>query len=425
MQHNGGRVSVMAAARPHSAVVLGAGMIGTCTALHLQQRGCQVVLVDRREPGRETSFGNAGLIQRESVEPYAFPRQWRKLWQVLTQSGTDVHLHWKALPSLLGPLFGYWRHSAPVRFAHVAQAYSRLIAHCVTEHQALIGPAGATDLVSPSGCCDGFRTPLAFDAAVQDARRLADRFGVRHEALDSSAMARAEPSLKVRLAGGIWWQDPLAVNDPGELVGRYAAHFVLQGGEHRQADVLALKPHGTGWLVQTSQGSLGAEAVVVAMGPWSASWVRSLGYRMPLFVKRGYHQHYGAGDRLNRPLLDAEKGYVLVPTRRGMRLTTGAEFAHLDAPPTPVQVAQATSLAREWLDLREPLDDPPWLGARPCTPDMLPVMGPAPRHHGLWFNFGHAHQGFTLGPVAGRLLAEMMCGESPLTDPAPYSPARF
>lgn len=415
----------MATARPRSVVVLGAGMIGTCTALHLQQRGCQVVLVDRREPGRETSFGNAGLIQRESVEPYAFPRQWRKLWQVLTQSGADVHLHWKALPSLLGPLLGYWRHSAPGRFAHVAQAYSRLIAHCVTEHQALIGPAGAADLVSPSGYCDGFRTPTAFDAAVQDARRLADRFGVRHEALDSEAMARAEPALKVRLAGAIWWQDPWAVNDPGELVGRYAAHFVRQGGEQRQADVHALKPQGAGWLVQTSQGSLEAAAVVVAMGPWSASWVRSLGYRMPLFVKRGYHQHYGAGGRLNRPLLDAEKGYVLVPTRRGMRLTTGAEFAHLDAPPTPVQVAQATALARQWLDLHQPLDDPPWLGARPCTADMLPVMGPAPRHHGLWFNFGHAHQGFTLGPVAGRLLAEMMCGESPLTDPAPYSPARF
>ena len=67
----------------------------------------------------------------------------------------------------------------------------------------------------------------------------------------------------------------------------------------------------------------------------------------------------------------------------------------------------------------------PWLGARPCTADMLPVMGPAPRHKGLWFNFGHAHQGFTLGPVAGRLLAEMIEGRRTWIDPSPYLPARF
>jgi D-amino-acid dehydrogenase len=77
------------------------------------------------------------------------------------------------------------------------------------------------------------------------------------------------------------------------------------------------------------------------------------------------------------------------------------------------------------VDLGQPLPEPAWLGARPCTADMLPVMGPAPRHPGLWFNFGHAHQGFTLGPVAGRLLAEMLQGEVPCVDPAPYLPQRF
>ncbi|MFM8691608.1 MAG: NAD(P)/FAD-dependent oxidoreductase, partial [Limnohabitans sp.] len=128
---------------------------------------------------------------------------------------------------------------------------------------------------------------------------------------------------------------------------------------------------------------------------------------------------------LQLPLLDAERGYVLAPMRRGMRLTTGAEFAQLHAPATPVQIGRALAAARELVDLREPLDDPPWLGARPCTADMLPVMGPAPRHAGLWFNFGHAHQGFTLGPTAGRLLAAMMVGESAGIDMTPYLPARF
>jgi D-amino-acid dehydrogenase len=177
--------------------------------------------------------------------------------------------------------------------------------------------------------------------------------------------------------------------------------------------------------VHTTEGPVHAQQAVLALGPWSDGLIRTLGYRYPLFIKRGYHQHYSPPVPVRQPMLDAECGYVLAPMQRGLRLTTGAEFAPIDAPPTPVQVAKAEALAREWIDLGPPLPEPPWLGARPCTADMLPVMGPAPRHPGLWFNFGHAHQGFTMGPVAGRLLAEMVSGEPTCVDPTPYSPRRF
>jgi len=116
---------------------------------------------------------------------------------------------------------------------------------------------------------------------------------------------------------------------------------------------------------------------------------------------------------------------VLAPMVRGIRLTTGAEFARRDAPPTPVQIERTEPMARKLLPLGERLDDKPWMGARPCLPDMLPVIGPAPRHKGLWFDFGHQHHGFTLGPVSGRLIADLVTVAEPFTDPAPYSVTRF
>ena len=116
---------------------------------------------------------------------------------------------------------------------------------------------------------------------------------------------------------------------------------------------------------------------------------------------------------------------MLAPMKRGLRLTTGAEFAALDAPATPVQLAQAERSTRQLFELGAGVEPQPWLGARPCTVDMKPVIGAAPRHAGLWFNFGHAHQGFTLGPASGRLLAELIGGEAPYVDPAPFSPRRF
>jgi D-amino-acid dehydrogenase len=186
-----------------------------------------------------------------------------------------------------------------------------------------------------------------------------------------------------------------------------------------------LQAERTGWSVQTAEGRVQAEHAVLALGPWADGLIRTLGYRFPLFVKRGYHQHYRVPVSLRQPVLDAESGYVLAPMVRGLRLTTGAEFAPVDAPPMPVQLGKAEKLARQLLDMGDALPEPPWLGSRPCTADMLPVMGPAPRHKGLWFNFGHAHQGFTLGPVAGRMLAEMLHGKHTWIDPSPYAPSRF
>ena len=91
----------------------------------------------------------------------------------------------------------------------------------------------------------------------------------------------------------------------------------------------------------------------------------------------------------------------------------------------PIQLERAEQAAREIVDLGSAVDAEPWSGVRPCMPDMLPVIGPAAKHKGLWMHFGHGHQGFTLGPATGRLLAELMTGAAPFTDPAPYAMSRF
>ena len=111
--------------------------------------------------------------------------------------------------------------------------------------------------------------------------------------------------------------------------------------------------------------------------------------------------------------------------RQGIRLTTGVELADRDAPSDLTQLTRAEEAARRFFPLGQALDSEPWRGARPCLPDMKPIIGKADRHERLWFAFGHAHHGFTLGPVTGRLLAEMMTGTTRCADPTPYASARF
>ncbi len=412
-----------------SVIVVGAGIVGTCTALHLQLRGHDVVLIDKGEPGQETSYGNSCLIQQESVEPYAFPRALSALWRVAFGLGADVHWQGNALPSLARPLWQYYQNSASHKHAAITQKYSQLIAHATSEHAPLIAATHSEDLIKRDGFRFVYRTQAAFAEGVVRAQRLQRDYGVRHAVLTSSELAAAEPALQQAMAGAIHWLDPWKVDAPGELVQRYANLFAARGGEIVKAQVQQLNHSasnlGNGWQVLTDKGAYEAEQVVIALGPWSHALVKSMGYDLPVFIKRGYHQHFQQPKNLNLALLDAEKGFVLIPMKYGIRLTTGAEFAHLHAAPTTVQLQKAQNLAHKLIALSQPSPTPPWLGARPCTSDMLPLMGPAPKHKGLWFNFGHGHQGFTLGPMAGRLLAEMISGEPTLVDPTPYLPVRF
>lgn len=407
-------------------VVLGAGIVGVSIALHLQARGRSVALFDRRGAGEETSYGNAGLIERASVIPYAFPRELRALMRYGLNQSPEAHYHWSFLPRIAPWLLRYWWNSSEQKLAEASTAMLPLIERSVTEHEALMRDAGIEPMLRKTGWIKAFRDPKKLDRALADAARL-EPFGIRFDTLTGEELRAREPHVSEVLIGGIHWLDPATVPDPGAVAKGYAELFVKRGGRFLTGDARTLAEAADGWALAAQDGPVSTREVVLALGPWSDDVYGPLGYRIPLAVKRGYHMHYRAEGNavLNHPVLDVDGGFVLAPMTKGIRLTTGAEFAARDARPTPVQIERTEPLAREVFPLGQRVDPEPWMGRRPCLPDMKPVLGPAPRHKGLWFAFGHNHHGFTLGPVTGRLMAEMMTGEEPFTDVRPYRAERF
>lgn len=409
-------------------LVLGGGIVGVSVAVHLQTRGLRTVLVERRAPGEETSFGNAGLIQREGVFPHPFPRQLGELFRYARNRSTDASYHAAMLPRLISPFARYWYHSHPARYMRIARSYAPLIGRSVDEHVALAERAGAAHLMRPGGWVMAHASGRTLAAGVAEAELLQREFGVGHAVLDEAGLAELEPHLRPGLAGGLHWTDPYSVTDPHGLTLAYADLFARIGGTIVVGDARSLTRTGTSWRVDGAEGPVEAERVVVAMGPWASDITRPLGYDPKLFVKRGYHMHYGAAGNavLNRPVYDVDNGYMLAPMRLGIRLTTGAEFAHRDAAASPVQLTRAEPAARRLMPaLGEARDPAPWKGARPCTADMMPIIGPMPGRRDIWCAFGHAHHGLTLGPATGRLLAEMMTGDTPFVDPTPFRAERF
>ncbi len=406
-------------------LVLGAGIVGTSAALHLVKSGVSVVLVDRRAPGEETSYGNAGIIESNTFFPYPLPKPDRLLAIALKQA-TEANYHLSHLPRLAPWLLAYAAASTPEAMADFGHKMRPLFSRASIEHEALMKEAGAERFLRKNGWLKVYRTAAGFEKAKKDLDLIAKE-GITFEVRDRESCLALEPALSPVFRNGVFWSSASSVSSPLGVTRAYAERFVSLGGTILQGDAMKLHRSGHYWRVDTDEGPVDASQAVVALGPWAPDLLERMDIRLPLQVKRGYHLHFrprgNAG--LSRPVLDPEVGYVVAPMEQGLRLTTGAEFAARDAAPTPVQFERLMPRARELFPLGDAIEPQPWLGSRPCFPDSMPVIGQAPGQLGLWLDYGHAHWGLTLGPVSGRLLSEMMSGKTPFTDPTPYAAERF
>lgn len=410
----------------YDCAVLGAGIIGISAALHLQSRGRHVCVIDKELPGAGASIGNAGLIERSSVIPYAFPRQLGQLVRYALNREPDVRYAPNAIPGMAGWLIDYWKQSSPENLQRAVREMLPLIERCVDEHDVLIAQAGIGSIVSSCGWIEIFRDQERFFAARAEAGSLAS-YKLSYDVFHQREILDLEPGLNEAVVGGIRWNDPKTVRDPGAMLAAYTSLFQREGGTLTKGDVQDFRRDGALWRIESDTGSITAENVVIALGADSDLLCHALGYRVPLAVKRGYHLHFHPASHgmPKHPLCDTAGGYVVAPMSAGIRLTTGIEFTRRNAPPNLIQIRRAERLARSVFAMGGQIESTPWMGRRPCLPDMRPVIGPAPNHPGIWFDFGHAHHGLTLGPVSGRLLAEQMTGVKPFADPSPFSITRF
>src|SRR3954468_22895020 len=404
-------------------VVLGAGIVGVSTAHAARERGMSVVLVDRREPGSETSYGNAGIISSGSISPLNNPSLWKALPKYLTNR--HAALRWNPLWAIqnAGWLVRFLADSATSRFKPRATALHGLIGASAKLHREWIVKAGAGHRLRETGWLKAWRGD-AVEAAKQEQALLAE-YGIASELLDRQTISALEPDIVPVYKVGLPHTETASVDAPGAVVKAYARMFAHAGGDIRQADVKAIVSDGDRWRMTLAGGEISARHVVVALGPWSADILQPLGYRVPLAFERGYHREFKPNPArpLLRPIHDAEGSFLMTPMEQGIRITSGGELAARDAPSSFAQLDQVVPLARGVVEFGEAVGEP-WRGARPTLPDSLPMIGPAPRHSGLWLAFGNQHIGFTTGPATGAAVAAMIAGEQPLFDVGAFAPSR-
>ena len=406
-----------------SIAVVGAGVIGCAVAWYLAREGRSVILIDPAEPGRAgASFGNAGHIAAELIEPVPSPGL--------------LFGFWKQLGSFDGPLSfeaGVYPGFAPwlARFAAAAfrrSTHTRLLAPLVRtatgSFERALGEIGRADLLRTNGHYQFWTEPGASARVQAEVRHMA-ALGIPTQPVDETFRRTIAESTRSQHTTGLWFPESAHVLDPMEVCASFAAAACKRGAVFRQARVHALNPRGREIELLTDDGSTTAGSVVICAGIWSDSLLKTLGLRAPLKAARGYHVELpGHAPHTDAPIVYMDQTTVVTPMAGRLRATNFVEFNSHDAPPDPRKpIRLRRKLAR--LGYNVEADGPSWVGSRPVLPDYLPAIGRAPGAHPIFYAIGHQHIGLTLAPVTGEIMADLVAGRTPRYDLAAFDLRRF
>jgi D-amino-acid dehydrogenase len=408
-------------------VVIGTGIVGTCTGAWLQRDGHRVTFVSPVPPGESCSYGNAGSLSPSACLPVGMPGMWKQVPGWLRDPEGPLAIRPAYLPALLPWLIRFISHSRRDEVVRIATALRGLLEPIFDSYAPLLSHAKAQHLVRRTGC-------LYVYGSSDSARRwqwgmdLRRSLGVALHDVSEQELGRLEPDLKGRFRFGILAPDNGSTLDPEALVKALHAQCIADGasmvtgeatGFQRRGDAVQAVGLADGHVIE-------CDGIVVAAGAWSGGMARELGLRIPLETQRGYHVTVQSSNlALRHTVMAPEYNLMVNPMAMGLRLAGSVEFAGLASPPLWRRADVLLAKGREMFPHLDASRTSRWMGHRPCLPDSLPVIGRAPRLANAWLAFGHGHVGMCGGASTGREVAHLVAGRQPQVDLAPFRPDRF
>jgi D-amino-acid dehydrogenase len=404
--------------------VLGAGVIGTATAFFLAEAGHRVTVIERADDaGEGTSRANGAIVHPSSVAPWSAPGVPMQALRWMRDPEAPFLLRASAVPHMWRWGIDFIRHCREDRHLAGRAANTRLALETVDALALIRARTGLDWDSAPGAVLKLFTDPAALDAAAAKHAPLRG-LGLRIERLDAAAVGARDPALARlgnRIAGALCF--------PQDEIGdarRFCVRLAEWSARHQPVtyrygvaiealDIAGGAVRG----VHGSAGTIAADAVVVALGPWSAPLLKRHGIRAPIWPVKGVSVTFPREAWPDAPrvaLLSDEFKFAFVPLEDRVRVVGSAEIAGWDATPDPRRIRAMTKrVASLFGDF--PLDDPrgeAWAGLRPVTPSGQPIIGPT-RIGGLWLNTGHGHTGWTQSAGSARRLAAMI-GAAPPDD---------
>ena len=407
-------------------LIIGAGIVGICTSIELIKKGYNVTLMDPNEPGSQTSYGNAGVITDSSLMIINNPQLLKSLFQLIFKNQTSFRYSKSFIFSRLIWVLRFlmFSHKNHVKFA--AKALRELQVLSLNTHKKLIKKTNSNNIISKPGWLKLFKTSESYKNYFLELEVL-NKHKAKYTTLNTTQIEKQFPDLEVKFFKGILFKNSIRVKSPLKLSKKYFNYFIKSGGKFVQESCKDLKYIEDKWVIFSNKNKSYFDQVVVSTGPWSKNILSNLGYNIPLAWERGYHHHFSTKKKIsiNPAIYDVEGGFVYSSNGSDVRVTSGVELTFLDAVENEIQINESIQKLRKIIPLNKKLIDKPWLGSRPTIIDSLPMIGKAPRHKNLWFNFGHNHIGLSTSAGSAVIISEMIQNKKTSINADPFSPKRF
>ena len=405
--------------------VVGAGLVGLCTAYALRRAGHRVAVFDPNAPGSQCSSGNAGALSSRSVAPLAMPGVLKTALSMLLDPSSALHVPFHYWLEAAPWMAAFVRAAKPGRVHAIADALDGLLAGAVQAHAQLAAEVGCADIVRRTGQLHLYPDQRAYAKDATSWQLKADH-GLRIVSVDDQDIRDLEPAVGPDYRMGVFLPDEGWMSDPV----RYSAAIVkalrAMDTPFFEARIDALRQEDGHWVLNAGDSRWHSTKVVVAAGAWSRALLKQQGLDVPLESQRGYHLHIERPSvELSRVVVLADRKLFITPMDSGLRMAGTVEFAGLDRPPNVRRAMLLGKHARAGFPALAIENPGVWMGHRPCLPDSLPVLGAVPEHPGLWCAFGHGHLGLTGSVNTGRLIARAMAGQAHEHELAPFSIGRF
>jgi D-amino-acid dehydrogenase len=406
--------------------IVGGGIIGICAAAFLAEAGLDVTVFDRSGICEETSSGNAAAFAFSDVLPLAHKGMIRQLPKWLADPLGPLSIPPAYLPKLLPWLIRFWRAGTPSKYEASLATQAGVMKLAEAEWTDLLDRSGTLPMLREDGSLELYESEAEFKASLPGwAAR--ERFGIGFRHVEGDEMAALQQGLSPRFVKGTFVPGWKTVADPKLLGKAVWAYAQAKGARFETALISRIAADQHGVVLTLADGTVRrAGRLVVAAGAWSHLLARQLGDRIPLETERGYNTTLpvGAFD-VKRQLIFSGHGFVITPLETGLRVGGAVELGGIERAPNYARSKALLEKARKFLPGLDPSGGREWMGFRPSLPDSVPVIGRAPGFRSVVYAFGHGHLGLTQAAATGRLIRELVLGQTPSIDLAPFSPQRF
>lgn len=399
----------------HVAIV-GGGVIGLCTAYYAAERGHRVTVIDRAaEQDLGCSYGNAGMITPSHFVPLAAPGAIRLALKWMWNPESPFYMKPRLDARLVEWAWKFYR-AATVR--HVAESSPLLLDLNLAGRELFIGLARAWGdfEIQEKGIVMVCNTEEGLDHERATAK-VGRELGLPVEILDAKQIAAMEPSLRMTVVGGIYFPKD-AYLAPWQFMAALKKRVRVQWKTSLQ-----LRPNKN-----RIESDLKADEYVICGGAWSSAIARDLQLHLPMQAGKGYSLTLQRPPRTpSHAMILSEARVAVTPMLDALRFGGTMEITGTDLTINPARVRGIIKAVPKYLpdfsaaDFR---DVQPWAGLRPCSPDGVPYIGRFARYENLSVATGHAMMGLSLGPITGKLMAEVLSDETPSISLSRLSPDR-